>query len=63
MVKCPHCKGEKVIRRLVSREWEEEKYEQDTCPTCRGEGQISELQAAVYKARGGPAPIPLRGYA
>lgn len=63
MVKCPQCNGEKVLKRLISREWEEEKYENSPCPTCQGEGEVSELQAAVYKARGGPAPTPLRGYA
>lgn len=63
MVKCPYCNGEKVIKRLASREWEEERYQEETCPICEGEGELPELRLAIYKARGGPPPVPLRGYA
>lgn len=64
MVKCPYCGNQKLAKRLVSREWEEEKYEVETCPLCEGKGEISEMQAATFKARGNKLPpVPLRGYA
>lgn len=63
MVKCPHCKGEKVIKWLTSREWEEKKLHAEACEVCGGSGEVAEITAAIYKARGGPEPTPLRGYA
>lgn len=41
--------------------------EEPICPTCDGAGKVpdsrSELEKAIDSARGGPAPIPLRGFA
>lgn len=61
---CPECKGEKGYNKLLTPEWlEPSEYEWQNCQTCEGEGEITSLQLAVYKARGGPAPIKFRGYA
>ena len=62
-VECPHCKGQKGWDELRSREWEKPKNEWVACWTCRGKGKVSKMEAAIYKARGGPAPVPLKGYA
>lgn len=66
MTLCPHCHG--------SKGWSEPTHDQScvledecerhspiwrTCWTCRGDGTVSDLQLAIYQARGGPAPIPL----
>lgn len=64
---CPHCKGEKSIEMgnqfleidgeafLISNKVK--------CWTCYGTGEVYLLQLAVYKARGGPAPLPtMTGY-
>ena len=70
MVECPHCKGAKgwsftdhdqscVFEEVCERhrpEWLE-------CRTCEGRGMCHELTAAIYRARGGPAPIPMQGFA
>jgi hypothetical protein len=63
MVECPYCKGEKVFKRLISREWQEPEYENITCRLCEGNGKITELKDAIYKARGGLPPVPFRGFA
>ena len=74
-VTCPDCKGAKGWQRVVHtqvcgqlEEWEDHhaRYcvdESGECPTCRGDGTISDVQMAVYRARGGPAPTQVRGYA
>lgn len=63
MIECPHCKSKKGWPRLISREWEKPKRKQAICSTCEGKGTISEIEMAIYTARGGPAPIKFRGYA
>ena len=64
MVKCLHCKGEKGGNRLVTEIWvEPPEYKWVQCRTCEGTGEFTELKAAVYRARGGPAPVKLRGFA
>ncbi|KKM97688.1 hypothetical protein LCGC14_1165480 [marine sediment metagenome] len=63
-VKCPHCEGGKGYQGLLTPEWiEPPEYEWFPCRTCKGKGKITELQNAIYKARGGPVPIVFRGYA
>lgn len=55
---CPHCKGEKGWNELITPEWmDPPEYQWNICRTCNGKGEITQLQAAVYKARGGPTPI------
>jgi hypothetical protein len=34
-----------------------------TCRVCGGNGFVSALQAATYRARGGAAPVQRRGFA
>lgn len=48
-----------MFRVLISEYWEEPRYQFDPCWTCRGTGEVSDLQLAVFKARGGPAPVPV----
>lgn len=64
MEKCPHCDGEKGYSKLLTPEWHEPpEYEWNDCRTCVGAGKITALDLAVYRARGGPAPIQFRGFA
>lgn len=61
---CPHCNGARRFPRLVppgpfddaGAEVDASVIEYDDCSVCRGEGSVPSAQAAVYKARGGPAP-------
>jgi len=63
MVTCPQCKGVggSTVKILDKYPWEYQdgepiEYEWDQCQTCHGNGKISRLEMAIYKARGGPAP-------
>lgn len=72
---CPACHGEaqlavrrhlKPCVRITGKYWDDENQcecpiEIVDCETCRGTGRMS-LKGAVYKARGGLAPIPFQGY-
>lgn len=68
---CPHCRGagEIVIPHICQGCDGESEHHQHpapqryTCWTCRGAKVLSGLALAVYKARGGPAPLPMRGFA
>jgi hypothetical protein len=59
---CPDCKG--VMKFKIPSSDPLHVYNTDaptvydiiTCSTCKGKGKISELEYAIYKARGGPAP-------
>lgn len=63
-VKCPHCKGDKGWSELITPEFiEPPEYKWNICRTCSGNGEISHLKMAIYKARGGPEPIKFRGFA
>ena len=62
MPTCPQCNGKKGYEidstpYYVTDPEERQVPEWRNCETCKGEGKISGLQLAVYKARGGPAPI------
>ena len=71
MVACPQChgaKGREVRPTHGAGCWEHEcfcssKARWVPCRTCRGDGEISEAELGIYKARGGPAPTPMKGYA
>lgn len=61
---CPHCKGEKGWKEELTPEWmDPPEHKWNDCRTCQGVGEITALALAVYKARGGPAPIKFVGYA
>lgn len=65
MLMCPHCKGSKTIDMtipffdVISNI---PKNDVVKCWTCYGEGVVTRLQLAVFKARGGPSPLPMRGF-
>jgi hypothetical protein len=64
MNKCPECEGKKGYNELLTPEWHEPpEYKWNDCRTCTGEGKISDLSLAVYRARGGPTPIQFVGFA
>ncbi|KKM19850.1 hypothetical protein LCGC14_1651480 [marine sediment metagenome] len=51
---CPECSGKKGHRIQVSPYWEDPvRYGWVGCSVCGGTGEISRLELAVYKARGG----------
>lgn len=57
---CPECKGKGWYEIQVSEYWEEPiRYETHTCPECIGKRKISKLRLAIYKARGGTAPLQM----
>lgn len=61
---CPHCEGKTGWEKLTTPEWiEPPVHKWTTCWTCDGKGEVDELKAAIYKARGGPEPIRFRGFA
>lgn len=66
---CPECDGEcgywhthhdqlcgTVEECFCEPEWHD-------CRECRGRGTVDGIQLAIYRARGGSAPVQLRGYA
>ena len=64
MKTCPECKGKKKFKipnTNSAHVYSDEPiiYEIYVCGTCQGTGEISELQMAIYKARGGPMPPPV----
>ena len=67
--RCPECdgKGYKLAIEKFGYCWEEDyevKETQYQCGECRGAGEISDLEMAIYKARGGSAPPPpIKGFA
>lgn len=61
---CPHCNGQKGYKKMLTPEWHEPpEYEWENCRTCEGQGRISHLKLAIFRARGGPTPITFRGFA
>lgn len=63
MPTCPECKGVGGCEVQISECWEEPpRHEWERCAECGGSGIISPLAMAVYKARGGSAPIQMRGF-
>jgi len=61
---CPECKGKKGYDLQISEYWEELlQYEWHICQTCEGTGKVCALELAIYKARGGPAPPTIHGFA
>lgn len=63
-VQCPHCNGKKEFVELISYEWDnKEEWEVTSCRTCKGLENITELQNAIFQARGSPEPIVFRGFA
>lgn len=77
-VECPECKGDMVVRserhaQLCGAFVDDEENarfhsanclkDERTCPVCNGSGFVSSLQNAIYMARGGAAPVRLRGHA
>ena len=69
MKTCPECDGRKEHKISSSNPLnvysdKPTVYDVFECDTCKGTGQVSELQFAIYKARGGQAPpIQQKGYA
>lgn len=70
MSMCPECKGEKGYSQtfhdqscVFDEVCERHHPQWHDCPACHGSGELSGLALAIYKARGGPAPTPFRGYA
>lgn len=66
-VKCPNCGGDGAFTVPLFRAddptidlEDEANFRREKCPVCDGSGEISALKAAVYKARGGPAPTKYR---
>lgn len=68
---CPDCKGERGWWGpiLCVAPYEHEGVDDCGCPrdwnecrTCHGTGILTGVPRAVYMARGGPAPVQLRGY-
>jgi hypothetical protein len=66
---CPECKGEKEFKLPSNHPLDVYNTDNPTvykiykCGTCEGSGTVSGLKLAIYKARGGPAPKIMRGYA
>jgi len=64
MIKCPDCNGTKGYKELLTPEWlEPAEYKWCDCRICKGTGKITQLQFAIYKARGKTEPIQFKGYA
>jgi len=68
-VTCPHCKGiepPKPEHEAVCVSYDGEcickRSDAPPCRACGGVGRIDELAVAIYRARGGPAPVLLRGF-
>lgn len=68
--RCPHCNGDKQFVIAMHRQWCDCTRKKISCPTrtencwtCNGTGILIGLRRVIYKARGGPAPRPFRGYA
>jgi len=68
---CPDCGGRgyteiPIVCMGCDPESEDHQHgdpERRTCCTCHGDKVLSGLALAVRKARGGPAPTPMRGFA
>ena len=67
MFECPHCHGEKRFKDLHEQGCDAEgcscSRAEVTCWTCEGDGVVSNVQIAVFRARGGPGPVPFWGFA
>jgi len=69
--RCPDCSGRGYneyrqtcqLCGVLETEPHEHPVERSTCATCHGTGTLSGLALAVRKARGGPPPPPMRGFA
>jgi DnaJ-class molecular chaperone len=66
-VLCPECggSGQHVVylRQRPYENGDEPPDRVDTCSMCLGLGKVTAFQLAIYRARGGSAPVPLRGFA
>lgn len=69
---CPECKGTRGYLGPLDcvAPYEHEDMEDCGCPrswtpcrVCHETGEVAPIALAVYKARGGAAPVPFRGYA
>lgn len=68
MKKCPECKGNGTSRIIIDESyyWEEGGglvFETVDCDLCNGDKEISDLEYAIYKARGGMPVSKISGFA
>jgi len=63
MKTCPECEGRGFFKWKTSEYWEEQpRHEIRQCPECKGHKVVSDLQFAIYRARGGTAPRIMGGH-
>lgn len=71
---CPECRGRKghSVGPFCDAPYEHESVEMcdcggpaifTPCRVCRGTGELDPIRLATYRARGGAAPVQLRGFA